>query len=540
MPADSSAKVAVPPWLREPTHIVQASRWRRCISRCTPTAHITAVEAWALIRVTRSGQPQVTDAYGAPRLHDNGHYHAVVSSKRKKPSRRGSTPRHQPPMPGSKRDPGTPLGPLDAAHGGWLDIAPLTGPRESDRTTAYGQAFFVLEEWISAGRPPGKLDVATLPPEHRFLAGLDGPAFEYFRACMLILFEQPVGRRPSAAVVRSLLVRAAALDPAGYRVFIDRAWTSHPRFATQRNNAYRQVRELLDSSGPADEDVQGRLRTYLKAWADYYEVDFVLWFLAVLARGITTHSLLPDAFGGPDTATPQGSLANQVGDALAALSLHQLQALHADAYDPELRNVAGHNDYRIEGHTRADATVVDDKTGRRWSFPEIGKRLVAAQVLGEMVMAGMAWAHDVHLVEDPIRLAQRGVVTTAFGQDVDGQSMPTVVLGQLWCFRDLDPAGTWLDTTELVITVHPDGTEQVSIGEFHMSIGGPVTPFLGAALLEHGWVRVLRQPVAPALGLGHPEYMHPDGARYEVVGTWDEHCVPVQLVSRLPGPPKVT
>jgi hypothetical protein len=115
--------------------------------------------------------------------------------------------------------------------------------------------------------------------------------------------------------------------------------------------------------------------------------------------------------------------------------------------------------------------------------------------------------------------------------------MPTVALGQLWCFRDLDPAGTWLDTTELVITVHPDGTEQVNIGEFHMSIGGPVTPVLGAALLEHGWVRVLRQPVAPALGLGHPEHMHPDGARYEVVGAWDEHCVPVQLASPRPRPP---
>lgn len=431
----------------------------------------------------------------------------------------------------SKRHPGAPLGPLETADDDWFDISASTG--DPGRAAAYLQAFFILEEWISAGRPPDKLDVASLPPEHRILTELDGPAFEYYRACMLALFEEIGHRRPDASIMRSLLVRAAALDPAGYRAFVVRAWTSHSRFATQRNNAYLQVRKLRDSSGPAD-DVQGQLRTCLKAWADYYEVDFVLWFLGVLARGISTRSLRPDTFGGPDTVTAQGSLVEQVGNALAALSLHQLQVLHADAYDPELRNVAGHNDFRIEGHTRADATVVDHKTGRRWSFQEITKRLVAAQVLGEVVMAGTAWAHDVHLVEDPTRLAQRGVVTTAFGQHMDPQSIPIVVIDQLWCFRDLDPAGTWLDTAELVIAVNTDGTERVSIGEFHTSNGQPVTPVLGAALLEHGWVRVLRRTVAPALGRGHPEYMNPHGARYEVVGAWDAHNVPVRIERPLP------
>jgi len=40
--ADSSEKVAVPPRLRYPTHTVHASNCRRRISRCTPTADITA------------------------------------------------------------------------------------------------------------------------------------------------------------------------------------------------------------------------------------------------------------------------------------------------------------------------------------------------------------------------------------------------------------------------------------------------------------------------------------------------------------------
>ncbi len=230
-------------------------------------------------------------------------------------------------------------------------MPPLAGPADPALATAYVQAFFDLEEWFSAGKPPGKLDLATLPREHRVLAGLDGPAFEYYRSCMLGLFEQAVLWRPAVAAIRSLLARARGLDPAGYDAFIEQAWGAHPRFAAQRNNAYRQLRALPEHPGQ-DDDVRHRLRTQLKAWADYYEVDFVLWFLGVLGKGLTGGAVRPGAFGGPDTTTAQGSLADQVGEALAGTPL---QALHITAYDRDLGNVARHNDYGVDGHTRADA-----------------------------------------------------------------------------------------------------------------------------------------------------------------------------------------
>jgi hypothetical protein len=43
-----------------------------------------------------------------------------------------------------------------------------------------------------------------------------------------------------------------------------------------------------------------------------------------------------------------------------------------------------------------------------------------------------------------------GVLSFTWGELFDG--WPVVVVPQLWCFRDLDPAGTWIDAAQLTLT----------------------------------------------------------------------------------------
>jgi hypothetical protein len=173
-------------------------------------------------------------------------------------------------------------------------------------------------------------------------------------------------------------------------------------------------------------------------------VDFVLWFLAALGRGLRD-GRQPGLFGGPDSTVSQGELARHAGEALVGTPL---RALLGEAYDPALRNTIAHNDYRVDEHTCADAEIVDHKTGQRWGLGAVRQRLAAAQILGEAVMVGVMWAHDVQLALDPARLAQRGVVSTAYAREGEPGKMAVLVLSQLWCFRDLDLRGSWLDSSE--------------------------------------------------------------------------------------------
>jgi hypothetical protein len=86
--------------------------------------------------------------------------------------------------------------------------------------------------------------------------------------------------------------------------------------------------------------------TELVTYANYYEIDFPMWFLAVLGKAVTTGRVEPTAFGGPASKIAQGSL---IDSAVRALSGTPLERPMAKAYDPELRNAIQHNNYKLIG-----------------------------------------------------------------------------------------------------------------------------------------------------------------------------------------------
>lgn len=59
------------------------------------------------------------------------------------------------------------------------------------------------------------------------------------------------------------------------------------------------------------------------------------------------------------------------------------------------------------------------------------------------------------------------------------------------------------------------------------------TGLVGQAVLERGWIRVVRIPVAPHMDMGFPVFRHPTSGDYEVVGIPDEHDVPFMNESPL-------
>jgi hypothetical protein len=121
-------------------------------------------------------------------------------------------------------------------------------------------------------------------------------------------------------------------------------------------------------------------------------------------------------------------------------------------------------------------------------------------------------------------LEQCGVLISGYGTDAD--RLPLVVLLQLWCFRDLDPLGVWLDSAALTITRLPDGKEEVQFTDALKIKGEPVmaTGF-GDSLREHECAKVVRLGVIPSLGLAYPDIDVPGAGTYEIVSPPDVHII---------------
>ncbi len=333
-----------------------------------------------------------------------------------------------------------------------------------------------------------------------------------------------------SALLRSLLVRAETSNASAFRSFIEAAWAVQQRFADQRDNAYRPLRTLA-----AGADARTTLRAYVTSYAAYYKTDLPLWFVAVLTRGLRGQGLPAAAFGGPQPQTPQRTL---VQKALREAEGTPLAAVIEDAYDFDLRNAAGHNDLVFAGREWAGLKVTDGKTGRSWSAAQVAVRLAAIQHVVGAVMEQLMWTRNLHLPKDTSGLAQRGVISATFYLEDTPENTPVVVLPQLWCFRDLDPTGTWLDGATCQVTADPASDDRVQIGDVHHSTGGAVTAGpTGRAILERGWVQVLRLPVTPHLASGHPSWQVGPRGAYEVVGPYDQHYAPIELSSPLACPP---
>jgi len=389
------------------------------------------------------------------------------------------------------------------------------------RAEEYAAAFSHFEEWILLGRPEGFLDVRAVPPEHNMMIDFWPEAFEAYRHALWAYLERHTALHLWSSTVRSLLIRARRSDPVGYDEFIRVLDDAMPRFVEQKRNSVQRHMQA-----ERDPDRARALRASLSAYADTYEIDLPMWFLAVLGRALTTGKLTPEAFGGPSSSTSQAALINSAVEALRGTPLERLLR---DAYDAKLRNAIQHNDYELRiGTTEVTVSMLDGS--RTWHGDELYNRVTGTQQLVEAVQTVSAY---VRLVEEPLlkaEFSQAGLVAVLFSGYQD--NLPHAAVHQLWCFHEMDTAGTWLDGCTVTFEVLEDGREKVSFTERGYTIGEPVSHSeqLGDELRRHGWMHVTRIPVAPNFDLGYPVVDLPAAAAsYEVVGVPDEHVVKVRL-----------
>lgn len=365
-------------------------------------------------------------------------------------------------------------------------------------------------------------DPEDLPIEYRYMLGYWPEAFQFYRLYLMEYLERILGLSPWNVTVRSELMRARLRDDSGFEEFEKQGWEGSDRFVTQRINAVRRYAThlMLLNEGRPEHAMQELLSTY----SDLYEIEYSLWYLGVLARAVTQGDFRPDAFGGPKTRTGQDALIEQVEESLKETPFYGPFSL---SYDPRLRHAVSHNSYRLLT-SGEDIAVQDLETGTRWDTRAVNTLVLNSLQLVQAVATSVGYVHEIWLPNRQREFRDRGLISIE--ATITQEEVVEFILLQLWCFRDIDPGGAWLDDATMEFVPRPGGVERVKLTNTSFFEGAAwTTGELGRVLRERGWARLQRVPGAPNLALGHPVLTRPDGAEYEVLGPGDEHVVRVQL-----------
>lgn len=395
--------------------------------------------------------------------------------------------------------------------GAALHTLPVTrGPRDEGPAWEYLSDFLQHEAWVDAGRDPA-VDISDWPFDFQILARHWPDSLEFYRHSMVGYLERLLSLNPRAVTLRSVLVRLRASDPDGFREFLEMAWSETEAFAVQSRNALGIMKEQDERTTKSK-----HLRDLLSAYGHIYEIDYLLWFIGVMGRGVKKGKVNASAFGGPDTSTNQAALIAQVAEGLKG---SPLERLFSYAYDPELRNAVAHNSYEIkaEGQT---FSVVNRQDRIKWDYDAIVGLVDSSTRLLAAVVGAVFTMKEVYEPADREEHSQSGILHTVYGApSTEYGNLAVVEIYQLWCFRDIDPFGRWFDKSVVEIDnkdPHPHPIKFTEDGESSASREG-----------DGRWAYLTRFPIAPSMRLGFPEFELADGTPYEIIGPADEHLVPL-------------
>jgi hypothetical protein len=269
---------------------------------------------------------------------------------------------------------------------------------------------------LATGQPGSYVDAAGFVEPARIFtafAGEEGPyerlaeaAVSYFgyllpgelepaEGAILILaavnlssLDRPLLAHGCAAEMTKLVAKAAAVDPEAVEVVFSRSAKEGPKLFAAASRVKAGMRLLRHASELEEIAEELFLKEVMSSYLEIAESAFrsVAW--AVLG--------LQDVIAGKEVGEEEPPTLGSLKQRLAASDSKLAQKL-GEAVDPELRNAAGHAEYRWDPEA---AEVENLKTGRRWSVDELEER---AEALGDSVV-GVDAGYQCGLVASGIEL----------------------------------------------------------------------------------------------------------------------------------------
>jgi hypothetical protein len=172
-----------------------------------------------------------------------------------------------------------------------------------------------------------------------------------------------------------------------------------------------------------------------------YEVEFVLIVLAQLRQINSGKGFDASLNGFRDNKGKfkKGVIANHVIEGFQEFS--EIKKMLSKAYDPKLRNIIGHNEYKI---------VNDIISSIEGEYTITGNQFFASYLSLQEVHNATLWlfSHD-HIPNK--KYASYGVPSIGFNLDMSLIKLPSLIVYQINTFRQIDFKATWL--TEVVFSI---------------------------------------------------------------------------------------
>jgi hypothetical protein len=274
-------------------------------------------------------------------------------------------------------------------------------------------------------------------------------AFHFYRFCLMEYLERILGLSPWNVTVRSELMRARLRDRSGFENFEERAWDASDRFATQRINAVRRYAThlMVLNEGRPEQAMQQLLSTY----TDLYEIEYSLWYLGVLAGAITTGKFRPGAFGGTQDEERAGrsdraSREVPPRDPFRGSFQPVLRRGPPARREPQLLPAADKPGIaRRRGSRNGDSLGCSGSQHPSSQLTAVGPSC-----------RHLSWIRSRDMASQAAAAVSRSRPHLHRGEHHGGGRRRIHPL-QLWCFRDIDPVGEWLDEATLQFVPRPGG-----------------------------------------------------------------------------------
>ena len=398
----------------------------------------------------------------------------------------------------------------------------LWGPSDPKKANDYLNRFLSYENWILRGRPQN-YPTHLFPAEYERIVTEWPQGFPFYRDSLAMYLERVLNLSPCVSCVSSLLRRAEQCDPEGYVKFYSVADEASNRYAKQANNAINAMHEALDS-----DNMESYVRQFLRAYCDFYEIGFPLWFIGVLSKSERIGQINVGSFGGPNSETNKGALVEQVLDEVAGSPLEEVVRC---AYLPDLRNAVSHNEIEtVTDESGIIASVRSIRTEEEWTMDLLSTTLANVHWLSNSVHTVAAHGSNLRDALQSEDLSKVGIMNRLTVAQYDTKIV-TIYIFQLWCFYNLDPLGAWVDTATITVNLNCDeDVKSVYLGNIVIcsDLEKLDTMKEMSKALSVGWAEIIRVPIGPDLGLGYPNYAY-DDQQFEVLGVPDRHVVPIHI-----------
>ena len=345
--------------------------------------------------------------------------------------------------------------------------------------------FVIYENYIQQETISYQIDPSIVPPGYLTVFSQNKDAYLFYRNSLLLLLKKAEGEHELYYELLNFTLHTVKLI--GYKDFETFADSLYDKFKIRWDNTVK-TSHLVSELGMQKLELNN---ITLNAYQHKYEIEEVLIYLAILIKAVSKNTFDQnlDNFKDKSGNLRKGKIIEYIISGLD--SFPNLKKTISKAYNPNLRNIIGHNDYKIKDNSLF--TIDDELIITNHDFIE------AFYSMQELHNALIWTISNIEINKNVEEYSDCGVLAIGYyyNKEID---IPEIHLFQLWCFSQCDPEKKWLKKAQIYKDKKNITTKLTDICVFSGEITSEIDKwFKRAELCKKVQIHLI--PIVPFIGL---------------------------------------